>query len=163
MIYSAPRKVFLLQKFSMMQFMAGNDVGESAHADFVFIGDAATHPIFGAKITEKRQGCYADRCKFRGQIRETAIGERAVVDVVVLLEAFYRRLIAASDAQGSVRENPLAVGDVTEQLLDTPFSRRIAQFAVRFAKFGKQQCSLPGLVLERLQDRVRRRREMYFP
>ena len=53
---SARRKIFLLKESAMMQFMAGNHVGEGAHRDFVIAGHAApaSTPFHPARETELR-------------------------------------------------------------------------------------------------------------
>jgi hypothetical protein len=43
-------KVFLFQNPAVMQFMAGNDVGNCADRDFALVGDAATRPGRFVKI-----------------------------------------------------------------------------------------------------------------
>jgi hypothetical protein len=46
------RQVLLLQNRAVMQFVAGNDIGERPHADFILVGNATPHPGFVVQTPE---------------------------------------------------------------------------------------------------------------
>src|ERR1700752_915850 len=82
-----PGEIFFFENAAVVEFVAGGDVGEGADADFVVVGDAATHPGVLVEIAKECQRGAADGDVVFDDFGERTRGEGAVADVVVLLEA----------------------------------------------------------------------------
>ena len=103
-------KVLFLQNLSMVQLMSCDGVSQGAYRHFILAGHAAARPGLLVEIAQQREGGAADRDVILNDFRQGGVREGAVTDVVILLEAFHRRLVAAGNAQGAVGEDALGVG-----------------------------------------------------
>ena len=72
----------------MMQFVSGNDIGQGAHRHLVLAGHAAAGPGSLVEIAKERDGGAAHGDVILDQVRQVDARERAIADVIVLLEAF---------------------------------------------------------------------------
>jgi hypothetical protein len=88
-------QILFFQNFSMMQFVAGDHICQRADGDFVLAGDAATGPGCFVEIAKQRDRGAADGNVILDEIFERTARERAIADVIVLLESCEGRLISA--------------------------------------------------------------------
>ena len=72
----------------MMQLVPGDHPGERAHRDFVLIRHAAPHPRVILKLTEQQHCGPPYGLELLDQTGQRTLVERAVANVIVLLEAF---------------------------------------------------------------------------
>jgi len=139
------REVFLLEDPAMVQFVSGDEISDSAGADLILVCDAAALPGCFVQIAQQRECGASDGDVVLDHVGERALGERAVADVVVLLEAFDRRPVTAGDAQGAIGKDALGIADVSENFFDSPLVGRVAVVAVGFVTPGKEQHHLAAL------------------
>ena len=95
----------------------------------------------------RRTAMYSSMSSAKG-----TLGERAVADVVVLLEAFDGRPVAAGDAQGAVGKDALGVADVAEHLFRAPFAGSVAEIAVGLVAAAEQDHRVAPLGVEGRQN-----------
>src|SRR5208283_1753569 len=95
---SLSREILFLENLAMMQLVPGNDVGEGPYGNFILVGHAATRPCRLVQVAQQGQGCAAYGDVVLNDLGERRLRERTIADVVVLLEAFHRRLVPARDS-----------------------------------------------------------------
>src|SRR5262245_46657190 len=108
-----------------MEFVAGEGEADGANADLLAVSGAAASPGLGIEVAEQRDRRAAHGDEVFDEVLEGAAGERAVANVVVLLEAFDRGLVATRDAEGTVGEDAFGVVYVAEQFFDAPLARGV--------------------------------------
>ena len=72
----------------------------------------------------------ADRHELLKQIFHGATGEFSVRDIVVLLVAFNRRLVATRDAQHPIAHDAFGIAEVAEHFFHAPLAGSIAKFGL---------------------------------
>src|SRR5581483_11358211 len=136
----------------MMALVSRRDIRQSSHRDLFFVGDAPATPGLLVKTAEQRQGGSAHTGVLVEQIGDTALAEVTVAHVIVLLESFDRSLISAPDPQGAIGEDPLGIGDMSENFFDRPFAWAVSEIRLLIVQSGKHVASAAGLLLERGED-----------
>ena len=116
-----------------MQLMSGHDESNRTNRRGLIICDAAPQPRFLIQRCEERQAGHSHVRKLVHHISEGALVEVARPDIIVLVEAGKRRPVPASNAQSTIGEDPLGVGNVTDHLLHRPLAGRIAKIPVALA------------------------------
>src|ERR1700676_5262119 len=145
-------KVLLFQNRAVVQLVARDDVRQTAHADFIFIGDAAPHPDLFIEIAQQRKRCAAHGDEIFDRVGEGVIRERTIAHIIILLEALEGRSIGTRDSHGAIGEDSLRIADVTQHFLSAPLARRISEVPIGFVAGGKQQHHLPPLLVKRIQN-----------
>src|SRR5947208_3746674 len=145
------RKVALFQDDAVVQLVARGDEGQGAHGHFFLIGRAAPRPDLFLERTKQADARVAYGSKLLGQARECPLAKSATAHVVILLESGKQRLVAARKPQCPVRKNAFGIGDVSENFLYRPFSRRIPETPVPLASPRKQPQHLQALRFENAQ------------
>src|SRR5579872_188816 len=148
----ASREIFFLQNAAMMEFVASNGISDGAHADLVFVGDAAAKPCRFVEIAQQSQGGPANGDVVVDQFRKWATVERPVAHIVVLLEAFDGRAVAARDTQGAISEDTLGVADMAEHLFGGPLVGGVTEVAVGLVASREEKHHLAALGIERAED-----------
>src|SRR6185437_7046808 len=139
----------LAQNLAMVQFVAGDDVGESAHAYLRVAGDAATLPRVGIEVAEKRDSRPPDVLEFDREAGDAAFVEAAGLDVVVLFKAGERGAICAGNAQRAIAEDALRVVYMSNEFLHAPFVRFIAEQRMLGRNAAQQRLGFLKLLLHR--------------
>src|SRR5581483_2590331 len=136
----------------MMALVSRRDIRQSSHRDLFFVGDAPATPGLLVKTAEQRQAGSAHTGVLVEQIGDTALAEVAVAHVVVLLETFDRSLISAPDPQGAIGEDPLGIGDMSENFFDRPFVWGVSEIRLLIVQTGNQFACATQLPLEGIED-----------
>ena len=153
-------EIFLFEDAAVVEFVAGGDVGQGADADSRSCWRCRGASRLLVEVAEQRQRGAADGDVVFDDFGERTRGERAVANVVVLLEAFDGRAVSAGDAQSAVGEDAFGVADVAEDFFYGPFAGSVAEVALGFVAAGEQDQRLAALGLERAEDVVAGDREI---
>jgi len=94
--------------------MAKHHVGERRRADTLVVGAAVACPPFRRHGAHKAERRVADADPLVEHFRQRPPHERAARHVGVLVEAGQRGLVAPPDAQETIREDSLDIGEVTD-------------------------------------------------
>ena len=140
-------QVSLAQNFDVVRLVAGDDVGEGAHADLVVAGGAAPRHASGER--------WRSRWRVAARTASNSSARSASVRASKSAPAIYSSCsmpgsagrVAARDAERAVGEDALAVADVADELLDAPLAGLVDRCAPCSSGSRAQQrqrlCALP--------------------
>ena len=77
-----------------------------------------------------QHGGLANRRELLDQPGQSAVAERSILHVIILLKAGQRSLVVAGNAHRPVAEDAFGVNDVPERFLHTPLSRGVTEISV---------------------------------
>ena len=116
------QEIALAEDVAVVEFVAGDEIGEGEDGDGVAAGDAGAGPGVGREIAEEFDGGLADGGDFGEDALPGARAGGGGFDVGILLEAGEFGSVAAGEAEGAVGEDTFGVGDVEDGLADAPLS-----------------------------------------
>src|SRR6185295_10999374 len=100
-----------------------------SHRGLVVIGTASAIPRLRFQTRKQRNSRAANVFILVGQIAQASFIERAVWNVIVLLEARKRSRISTRKPQRAIREDPFAVDHVADYFLDAPLAFGVTKLA----------------------------------
>src|SRR3954466_13283491 len=86
------------------------------------VGDAAPRQLVVAQISKEVDRRRANRPEFVGEVVDRSLVESSGGDVGVLVEAGHGLAVGTSEAKGTIRENALGVGEMTDDFLYGPLA-----------------------------------------
>jgi hypothetical protein len=105
----------------VVPLVAGNDVGQGADSDAVVVGNAASSPVVGVKVSEEANVRASEVLEFLDEFRQGKVVGTGMARVVVLVKS--RHLgsgISAREPKRPARKMPLAVDEMPDHLPDAP-------------------------------------------
>src|SRR5215469_15195420 len=136
----------------MMYLVPSNDKSQGAHGDFVAVSRSTPGPVTGSQMSEEYKSCSANRFQFFNQTGQRNVRMRAVTNIVVLLEAWHRSAVVASNTQRTISHDALGIDDMAQRLLHAPLALGVAQVTVLLVSAREQGNRLWKLARERGND-----------
>ena len=103
-----------------MPLMTRDHVGEGSNGHRMIIGDPAPEPGFTVQAAEEQEVRPADELELLHETVQPACVEVSDRDIGVLVEAGQGGRIVAGEAKGAGPEDPLAIDEMSDNLLDAP-------------------------------------------
>lgn len=135
-----------------MPGVTGDDPGEGPHRDAVAAGDAAPSECFVVEAAEQIDRRDADVIEFRSDIRERSLLGVSAAYEEVLVKTGKFCSVSAAEAEGTIREDPLRVGDVAKKFAYAPLPFRVAVRGLFLGDRAKKAREFLPVVLQRGDD-----------
>src|SRR5205085_12293125 len=116
-----------------MSLVPGDNVAEGANGDEIAIRDAAPGQLVFAQVAKNMDRCRPNCLEFVDEVLDGPLVETSGGGVSVLVKASDRSSVAAGEAQGSICEDALSVGEMTNDFLYGPFGAGVRVPAPRGA------------------------------
>ena len=136
----------------MMLHVAGDHPRQRTDSHMLVAGDPAPGPgLFGQRIeqVERRRSHLGEFADQATEVPPIIIG---VLDRHILVESRQRPLESTREPEGPEAEDPLGVGDVTNQLTNAPLPFRLAMAREGVRNIVERRTNPVGLVVEELLD-----------